>query len=464
MDKHSSHKFDIDQLISVDFSKNEQLKKSLFLRFRRERLPLRLAATMLATIKAAPEKFDVVLGLQQVLIYKIGECDLRIARLNKAQKRIPRILARPEFRVGGAAIKARSTNLKRLREGIMDRIKEVRHLAYLWRCFGDGIAAVYQSQHALRHLMYDNDYKIKATAGALFGKEGFGHEYAILEKGIAMGVPVVMSDLTNIIRHGDVCALAGPDPYPIELKLSPLTGGRVARQAEQLQMIKDFFDNDEAANFRGQKRVARLEVVTEEVHHRDMLNNGICRALNEGFWSESPEPGLRYICYHTALKESPERVAKALDDWWLPAAWMTPLSPNLDWLPGYPFTLSMAPENAVMFMQESVSVIVLIDLEFIKKLFSDLGVHCVWIMDGTHAGQIFLDPNDLLKGAWRFSQCLFQRVSTEFLSLVGFVAERAELLRVKEMSAREFSAVDKDEIILTPPSEWMEVRDFYRSD
>lgn len=31
----------------------------------------------------------------------------------------------------------------------MGRIKEVRHLAYLWRCFGDGIASVYQSQHAL---------------------------------------------------------------------------------------------------------------------------------------------------------------------------------------------------------------------------------------------------------------------------------------------------------------------------
>lgn len=170
MDKHSSPKLDIDQLISADFSNNEQLNKSLFLRFRKERMSLRLAATMLATIKAAPEKLDVLLGLQQVLIYKIGECDLRIARLNKAQKRIPRILARPEFRVGGTALKARSANLKRLREWILDRIKEIRHLAYLWRCFGDGIAAIYQSQHALRHLMYDSDYKIKATAGALFGK------------------------------------------------------------------------------------------------------------------------------------------------------------------------------------------------------------------------------------------------------------------------------------------------------
>lgn len=461
MDKHSPRKLDIDQLIPVDFSINEKIVKSLFHRFRKERLSLRLAATMLATIKADPKKLDIVLALQQVLIYKIGECDLRIARLNKAQKRIPRILASPEFRRCGKALKARSSKLKSLRKGIMARIKELRHLAYLWRCFGDGIAAVYQSQHALRHLMYNSEYKTKETAGALFGKEGFGYEYAMLERGISMGVPVVMSDLTNIIRHGDVCALAGSDPYPIELKSSPLTGGRVARQAEQLQKIKDFFENDEAVNFRGQKRVVRVEVTTEEVHHRDLLNIGMRQALNEGFWSESPEPGLRYICYHTALKENPERLTKELDNWWLPAVWMTPLSPNLEWLPGYPFTLSMEPENAVMFMQESVSVVVLIDLGFIKKLFADRGIHCVWLMDGMHAAQIFLDPSDLLKGAWRFSQCLFQRISTEFLSLAGFVAERAEIFKGREISALELSAIDKDELIDAPPSSWVGIRDFY---
>ncbi len=64
-----------------------------------------------------------------------------------------------------------------------------------------------------------------------------------------MGVPVVMSDLTNIIRHGDLCALAGPDPFPLELKSSRLTGSRVARQAEQLNLITNFYEKDEAKDF-----------------------------------------------------------------------------------------------------------------------------------------------------------------------------------------------------------------------
>ncbi|VVO74121.1 hypothetical protein [Pseudomonas fluorescens] len=461
MDETNQLKINLDQLTRVEFAIEDKVAKSLFMRFPRERRGLELAATFLANIKADRDKLDVVLGLQQVLIFKIAECDIRIARLQKAHKRIPRILAKPEFRTGGQAVKARSSMLKKLRKGIMGRIKEVRHLAYLWRCFGDGIASVYQSQHALRHLLYDDQYAVKPTAGALYGKEGFGHEYAMLQKGIEMGVPVVMSDLTNIIRHGDLCALAGPDPFPLELKSSRLTGSRVARQAEQLNLITNFYEKDEAKDFRGMKRVIRTEGVIDEVDHREFLNVGMHQALVSGFWSESPEPGLRYICYHTALEENPERVMKEIDIWSTPSTWVMPLGPDISWLPAYPFTLSMLPQNAVLFMQEAIAVVVLTDLEITKRLFRDQGVHCVWLMDGTHAMQICVDPNDLMKGAYRISECLFQRVSSEFLSISWFVRERSRIFNIDHLPEVEISDLAPGEIISEPIPGWAEARDFY---
>lgn len=461
MDEISQQRNTTAQLMLAGVAAEDRATQAFFMRFPRERHGLELAATLLAEIKSDRGKLDVVLGLQQLLIYKIAGCDIRIARLQKAQQRIPRILARPEFRTGGKTLKARSSMLKKLRKGIMARIKDVRHLAYLWRCFGDGIASVYQSQHALRHLLYNDKYEVKATAGALYGKEGFGHEYAVLKNGIEMGVPVVMSDLTNIIRHGDLCALAGPDPVPLELKSSTLTGSRIVRQAEQLQKITSFYENDEARDFRGSIRIVRTEMVTEEIDHRELLNAGMREALETGLWSESPEPGLRYICYHTAMPENPERVFAEINAGATPATWVTPLAPEISWLPAYPFTLSMSPQNAVLFMQESVAVVVLIDLEVTKNLFREQGVHCVWLMDGTHSMQICRDPDNLMKGAYRVSECLFQRISKEFLSLSWFVQERSQIFDVDLRSALNISDIAPEEIITEPLPGWTDARDFY---
>jgi hypothetical protein len=79
-------------------------------------------------------------------------------------------------------------------------------------------AAVSQSKYALRHLYYDADYNMKEGAGFMTGKAGARREWKLLNMGIRMGVPVVLADVTNIVRHGDLCALAGEDPIPIEVK------------------------------------------------------------------------------------------------------------------------------------------------------------------------------------------------------------------------------------------------------
>jgi len=123
--------------------------------------------------------------------------------------------------------------------------------------------------------------------------------------------------------------------------------------------------------------------------------------------------------------------------------------------------LNLLPQNAVLFMQEAIAIVVLSDLEIIKRLFRDQGVHCVWLMNGSHAMQICVDPNDLMKGAFRISECLFRRVSTEFLSISWFVTEQSRIFNTDQLPEFAFSDLDPGEIISEPLPGWAEARDFY---
>lgn len=72
------------------------------------------------------------------------------------------------------------------------------------------------------------------------------------------------------------------------------------------------------------------------------------------------------------------------------------------------------------------------------------------------------DPDDLMKGAFRISECLFQRVSTEFLSLSWFVHERSRIFDPDLRPPIELANLVPGEIITSPPTGWTNVRDFYK--
>lgn len=437
------------------------------MRYDREHASLEQAAALLNQIQNDLERLDLVLELQQLLVVCITRCELRITRFQRARQRVPRILAGNRYKPRDDQLKARSRAIKKLRDGIDSRIEDIRHLSFLWRCFGDGIASAYQSSHNLRHLFYDDQYRIKQSAGALVGKEGFELEYATLKRGIEMGVPVVLSDLTNIIRHGDICALAGPDPVPLELKSSRLTGSRVKRQAEKLTQITDFYATDMATDFRGMKRVIRSELLFEEVNYRVAINQCMEDARQSGLAIISPEAGLHYLTFLSSPNDIAGRVDAMVGSVLTSSTLVNLLTPAPSWLPGYPFTLSLSAVNAVAFMQEQIGIIVMMDLAVIKKEFENYGIHCVWIMDGSTALQICIDPADLMRGTFRISEDLFLRVSTEFLSPAGFAREHARAFDSIQGLVQEgipLGDLDASELVSEPPSDWINVRDCYEAD
>ncbi|HEX7894272.1 MAG TPA: hypothetical protein VF447_08790 [Terriglobales bacterium] len=342
---------------------------------------------------------------------------------------------------------------------LREREEQLLHLLFLWRCFGDGIAFIYQSKYSLKHTYYDEHYEVKAAAGFMTErgrlKRGFAREYRILCAGIKHNVPVVLCDLTNIVRYGDVCALGAEDPLCIEVKTSRNLYARTERQIKLLQELAEFYENDGAPSFRGLHNVQREATKTQELDHRAVLNECIEVGLRTGWSMATPEPGLTYLVL-TALDE-------AKLDQLIPGPWTVPylLSAEPDFLPSYPFTLSMEPSNSVAFAQKAFALVVVIDLKELKAAFERRSVKAVMLMNGTHSVQISKIPNEFA-GTWRISEQMLGRVATEFLSLEWFADEMSRTPDIEPrppMSLEEAEALPG--VVTSLPPGWTDAVDFW---
>ena len=74
---------------------------------------------------------------------------------------------------------------------------------------------------ALKHTLYSTENtNPKQDAGFIAGKEGLSNELAVIDDALEHNVPALLVDLTNTIRHGDICLMGAADPYLIEVKAS----------------------------------------------------------------------------------------------------------------------------------------------------------------------------------------------------------------------------------------------------
>lgn len=369
------------------------------------------------------DRLDTLHELQRQLIRAILAVEKRVLRLKKARHRLSRLKARERLS------KERSIGVKTLTEAIDTRVSDLHQVMFLLRCIGDGIAFTYQSKYALKHLMFDENYRAKQMPGFISGKKGFLREYRVLCSGFKAGIPVLLADITNIIRHGDVCAMAGPDPVPLEVKSSRTKRNRPQRQLDQLHALADFYRNDGAANFRGHLNVRRTELHTSETTYEPVMNDCLREALRQGHAMRQPEEGLRYIAVRTDQMDS--GVTEALEEFLFPYVSRRCLTvnptPEPTWWHMRPFTLTMDLDNALAFMHERVVVFVVVDLQVLKQLFREVGVQAVMLFDGASAFQISLE-SDWSRGAFRVSEQYFLRVTHEFLSPSWFVGENVAFL------------------------------------
>jgi len=414
------------------------------------------ASLLLHTIRAELDRLDLVLELQRFLVRKIARLERRIKRVQRAEAGMRQTLS------NGRPLRDQAKRLKLRIKECSAHLEKVRQQMFIWRCFGDGIAFAYQSKYTLKHLYYDQDYAVKQPAGFLSGKAGFRLEWKYVRLGIRMDVPVVLADITNIIRHGDVCALAGADPVPIEAKSGRSRNARTDRQFRNLDELASFFKNDGAPLFRGVQNVHRVELRHPEVNFLAEVNACIAKSRTERISVTEPEPGLRYFAIRgTDTEVLEQRLSPYINR----HTALTTLTPDADWLPAEPFTLSLDSANLVDFIRRHVMVVVLIDMLVVKSLFQELGVHCVPLMDGKYSMQLCKNPLDLSEGVFRLSDLVFARIATEFQSLAWFAKEYASALNPQDFTHLSREEVEKlPGMGWTPPAEWHTAKDYFDSE
>ena len=234
------------------------------------------AHTLLQTLRANLENLAALKELQQLLLREIVRAEEKIRKLKAERKAINKT-------AGGTKAKRSSY--------LANRVEGLRQCAYIWRCFGDAIAFLYMDKFALKHSFYSTETpNVKQDAGFISGKAGLANEIALLEAALANNIPAILVDLTNTIRHGDICLMGEPDPYLIEVKASRKLDNRGKKQKRSLEKLRGFYETDKSAGLRGFPEVRRQTSDIPERTYVEQINQCILEAKKVGHATCQPDP------------------------------------------------------------------------------------------------------------------------------------------------------------------------------
>lgn len=239
------------------------------------------AHSLLTTLRGDPSDLLTLKALQELLLFEIIHAENNI-RMLKDGKKIS--VVKPET--------------KRNLSYFDKRIEGFRSSLYIWRSFGDAIAFIYLDRFSLKQTFYNTENSnIKQSAGFIQGKDGLASEICFLDYAISSGMPILLSDLTNTIRHGDACLMGEPDPYLIEIKSSKKLDGRGKKQKRNIDKLHSFFETNESDNLRGYDHLSRQATHLLEKTYECELNRCINEAKSTGLSIATPEIGLHYIVH-----------------------------------------------------------------------------------------------------------------------------------------------------------------------
>lgn len=243
------------------------------------------------------EKRMLALEIQEELLRRIIQAERQIKRRKKFNKAIKFRLAQ-KGNSREAALSLKDDYLKG-----EDTLEAQRKLIEVLRSIGDSIAFIYGGKWDLKQMVLN-----KPNPGFISGKRGTRLERAILRRAFAWGATVVMNDLTNTLRHGDITVFR-PDLWPegnsnfmiIEVKSGK--GGnkkRSERQMEAMSKLSSYLTDDtKVEDGRVWKRIALQE---DSKHHFAIITE-LAQSLTERSWrAEKIEEGLFYILMNTSIE------------------------------------------------------------------------------------------------------------------------------------------------------------------
>ncbi|WP_421306148.1 hypothetical protein [Aeromonas veronii] len=307
-----------------------------------------------------------ILDYQHYLIRQIIKDEKRLKRRKDELAVLKRRLRNRSL--GKEEAKVAKDLIKRKNEHIAGN----KYLLYLWRCFGDGLAFKFISKWNLKRFLYEADSeKIKQRSGNIDGKDGFDKELALLTDAIENNIPAILCDITNVIRHGDVCLLGASDPFVIEVKSSKNRNTRVERQLESIKKIHKYLDED-FGNIGGVEGVQRFSLFSKERNHTDAFNRAIELSKSERYVKVNPEKGLYYIALNTDQETNFDEVFYGLDHSFIYL--INQAKTEQCWDNYYPFVLSITdPANLYRFIAGDVYLFVAISTKVLQEMASNIG-------------------------------------------------------------------------------------------
>jgi hypothetical protein len=244
---------------------------------------------------------------------------------------------------------------------------------------------------------------------------------------LAHDIPALLVDLTNTIRHGDVCLMIGPDPHLIEVKSSKGLNTRGKRQKRALEKLHSFFETDKAKELRGVRNVRRVSFESAERTYVDELNACIAEARKNGFAVRKPEPGLAYI----VMTDRGKDLVDTLNGLKPKAPWVFTLNDHKlqrDWAPYVPFTLSLeAHDDLWDFIRGDIYIIVILETNELCKIAMDYGYSAEFdATDVDHPLRVRLPEIDEQFG---ISSAMLARVGMEFISPQWLVQTSIDMVK-----------------------------------
>jgi hypothetical protein len=380
------------------------------------------AHAMLQTLRAEPEDLVTLKELQKLLLGEIIRAEEKIRELKTALK----------------AIDDGEENSTAARQSsyLEGRIEGFRKCAFIWRCFGDAIAFLYMEKHALKHTFFSTENtNAKQVAGFIGNKEGLGHELALIDSALEHNVPALLVDLTNTIRHGDICLMGESDPHLIEVKASKTLDSRGKKQKSSLKKLRTFYQTDKCEGLRGFPELRRQSSETPERTYVDQLNECIIEAGTNGWAVRQPERGLHYIIMTASGAGSVEQAIASLNLKPSPNSplWVFFLNEQKSgrtWAPYLPFVLSIeSKDNLWDFIRGDLFIYVLVELDALCQIAREKGYEAKFEPDDeAYALHLQVAGGD---GETRISKQLLMRIGMEFVS-----PEWVVLSAIEGLSAR----------------------------
>jgi hypothetical protein len=373
------------------------------------------AHAMLQSLRANLGDLQTLRELQKLLLHEIIRAEKKIRELKTELSTIDERANRAPAR--------RSSYLQ-------SRIEGCRQCAYIWRCFGDAIAFLYMDKFALKHCFYSTENaNAKQDAGFIAGKQGLGNELALIEFALKHNVPALLVDLTNTIRHGDVCLMGGSDPYLIEAKASKKLDSRGKKQKRSLEKLRTFYETDKGVGLRGFPELRRQEVETPERTYVDQINECIGEARKNGYAVRQPERGLHYI---VMTENGPGLVERAMGSLNFKAQLgflLNQAKSGRTWAPYLPFVLTIESKDDLWdFIRGNLFIVVVVEVDTLCQIALREG-----------ASEAKFDPYDKLyplrvefpgdEGMSGISNHLLARIGMEFVSAEWIVLSSIEGLK-----------------------------------